>query len=301
MLFGNEKIQKQIIEDAKKYANEHNFELVYGAMVGGISRGLQYADSDYDTRFLYFDKENSNRMFFPWEEKEDDLKHRMYFDESKSPYEWIPLWEITSFFQFLKKPAFDNKVSYGLYNVVGWTLQSPYAWDPYGLQMKLMPLVNKIFRKEMLLPYHVEQIKQYWSCDENLIVKDYLYAIYAALAIKWVCMNNSFNPIYMKTMILSVVDSRLQEKFFNMISLAKQYSAEYLKSNQKGKMHESHFIGYVKHDLEIDNFITEMLVEADSQIKKSFVTEEEIEQGIGQIYKVINESINNETKVFRVS
>ena len=156
MLFGGTIIQHQIIEDAKKYANENGYELIYGAMVGGISKGLQYSDSDYDTRFLYLNKGQLDKIYLPWNEKEDDLKHRCYFDDK--PYEWIPLWEFTSFIQFLKNPAFDGKVSFGLYNVVGWTFQSPYAWDPYGLQMKICPLLNRAFRSDYFVPYHIEQI-----------------------------------------------------------------------------------------------------------------------------------------------
>lgn len=156
------KIQNNILTDALTFAEEKGFQLIFGSMVGGCSKGLQYYDSDYDTRFLYLDK-NENRIFYPWEEKEDSLKHRKYFDDTVSPYEWIPLWEATFFFQFLKNPSFDGKRSFGLYDIVGWTLQSPYTWDPYGLSAKVMPLVNRIFRKEFYIPYHVKEIGRFWQ------------------------------------------------------------------------------------------------------------------------------------------
>lgn len=297
MLFGGTTIRHQIVEDAKKYAQENGYELVYGAMVGGISKGLQYADSDYDTRFLYLDKEHLDKIYFPWDEKEDDLKHRCYFEDK--PYEWIPLWEMTSFIQFLKKPAFDGKVSYGLYNIVGWTFQSPYAWDPYGLQMKLVPLINRAFRSDYFVPYHAEQINQYFS-EEEIVIKDYLYAIYSALAIRWAQQNATFQPVYMKTLVRAAAPDYLKQKLLDLIEQSKKVSAEYLATHRNGNMHDSHFIGKIKHDKEIDAFIKEMLAYGTTELSNK-VDEEYVESIIREIYGLVKESIRLETKVYGVS
>lgn len=297
MLFGGTAIRHQIVEDAKKYAQENGYELVYGAMVGGISKGLQYADSDYDTRFLYLDKGHLDKIYFPWDEKEDGLKHRCYFEDK--PYEWIPLWEMTSFIQFLKKPAFDGKVSYGLYNIVGWTFQSPYAWDPYGLQMKLVPLINRAFRSDYFVPYHAEQINQYFS-EEEIVIKDYLYAIYSALAIRWAQQNATFQPVYMKTLVRAAAPNYLKQKLLDLIEQSKKVSEEYLSTHRNGNMHDSHFIGKIKHDKEIDAFIKETLAYGTTELSNK-VDEEYVESIIREIYGLVKESIRLETKVYGVS
>ena len=54
MLFGGEKIQTEILRDALMFAEEKGFQLIFGAVVGGCSKGLQYPDSDYDTSINVF-------------------------------------------------------------------------------------------------------------------------------------------------------------------------------------------------------------------------------------------------------
>lgn len=297
MLFGGKKVQEDIIRDALNFAEEKGFQLIFGAMVGGCSKGVQYADSDYDTRFLYLDK-NKKCIHFPWLEKEADLKHRKYFDDSVSPYEWIPLWEATSFFQFLKNPAFEGKQSLGLYNIVGWTLQSPYTWDPYGLSAKLIPLVNELFRKEYYIPYHVEQIKSYWKEEDELITKDYIYAVYSALCILYADKYNVFPPVYMKTLAMTLLEENHANEIINMISDAQKEAEQFCLMRSGEKMHESHFFGKLKRQDNYDGIIKAALEKADKE-HHSKISEEDIEKQLSKIYRIMEEAIFQEQKVFR--
>lgn len=297
MLFGGERIQNRIIKDALEFAKENDFLLVFGAMVGGCSKGVQYPDSDYDTRFLYLDK-REKCIFYPMKEKEDTLKHRKYFDEAVSPYEWIPFWEATSFFQFLDTPGFDGKISLGLYNIVGWTLQSPYTWDPYGLSAKVMPFVNSIFRKEYYIPYHAELIRTYWTDTERIISKDYIYAIYEALCILYADKYNVFPPVYMKTLAASLLEEDLTTDIFNLIHTAQAHSEEFCRSGQSKKMHDSHFYGTTSRNQRYDEIITDALKKSE-HINRTDITTERVQKQINKIYRVIEESVYHEQKVYR--
>lgn len=297
MLFGGDKVRAEIVRDALAYADEKGFQLIYGAMVGGCSKGVQYVDSDYDTRFLYLDRKEK-RIFYPWQEKEETLKHRKYFDDTISPYEWIPLWEATSFFQFLKNPAFDGKQSSGLYDIVGWTMQSPYTWDPYGLSAKLMPLINAVFRKEYYMPYHVEQIHRFWTQEEQIITKNYIYAIYEALCILYADRYNAFPPVYMKTLAAMLLEDERMEDIFRMIRDAQKKAEEYCLANKAGKMHDSHFIGQIYREEKYDEIIKIALEKAKS-IDTSQINDEMVDRQIARIYRVMEEAIFREQKVFR--
>lgn len=300
MLFGGEKIQTDIVRDALAFAEEKGFLLIYGAMVGGCSKGLQYPDSDYDTRFLYLDK-NEKRIFSPWQEKEATLKHRKYFDDTVSPYEWIPLWEATSFFQFLKNPSFDGKLSLGLYNIIGWTLQSPYTWDPYGLSEKVMPLVNAVFRKDYYIPFHVEEIYRFWNAtDDILLEKHYMYAVYEALCILYADKYNSFPPVYMKTLIMMLLEEKESDDILKMIHSAQNTAEEYCAAGKSKKMHDSHYFGRLKRDLKYDSIINGALAKA-KNVKTISISDEELDKQINRIYRIIEESICREQKVIKVS
>ena len=56
MLFGTEELQKKLMEEVMACEKEKHMKVVYGALVGSISKGLQLIDSDYDTRFLYINE-----------------------------------------------------------------------------------------------------------------------------------------------------------------------------------------------------------------------------------------------------
>lgn len=99
-----------------------------------------------------------------------------------------------------------------MYNTVGWTLQSPYARDLYGLQNKLMPLVNAIFEKNMSLviiwsrwtDIGAEKIPEY-------VAKEYICVIYTMRQIRWVFKRNSFPTVYFWMLIVVGKEELKQE------------------------------------------------------------------------------------------
>ncbi len=240
MLFGTLELQREVLEQAQKYAEKESMKLIFGAMVGSVSKGLHYADSDYDTRFLYLRNDFPEKICVPCEMQEKELVKR-YYPKNKV-YEWIPFWEATSFLQFLINPSFKDDFSVGLYNIVGWTFLSPYIWDPYGLQSKLMPLVNKIFCREYEISYHKKILDKYITefGKDMVITKSYLYSVHAAATVEWSMKFNEQPPIHLQTLLYGLNRRKVWSAVKEILDNAREIARENY-ANSSIKLHGSHF------------------------------------------------------------
>ena len=205
MLFGTEELQKKLMEEVMACEKEKHMKVVYGALVGSISKGLQLIDSDYDTRFLYINENFPNPILYPDKLPEKEVIYRKYL--GNTCFEKIPFWEMTSFLQYMIYPSINGKFSTGLYNVVGWTYLSPYVWDPYGLQNKLLPLIQKFFFKDYYIDYHKTILDNILEEQNGVVIaKEYLNILYSALAIDYADKYNHFPPVYMRTLSQCISD-----------------------------------------------------------------------------------------------
>ena len=222
MLYGSLERQELTLREAHKYAESIGAKLIFGAMVGSVSKNVQYADSDYDTRFLYLREDFPEKICVPSEMTEDELVKRYYPEDEV--FEWIPFWEATSFLQFLLTPSFKDDFSVGLYNIVGWTFQSPYVWDPYGLQNRLLPLMNKIFRSDYEIAYHKKEIERYREGlrQERAVAKDYLYTVHAAATIEWSMEYQEQPPIDLETLLRGLGRDAVWEESKKLLDRARQ-------------------------------------------------------------------------------
>lgn len=293
MLYGSTELQNNFIKDMLRIADQKDIKVIFAALIGSVSRGTQYADSDYDTKVLFLDNKNPGKIYIPFESKESDLKFRIYTNESESlegsKYECIPFWEATSFFQFLKKPGFDGKLSNGLYNVFAWTMKSPYTWDPFGLQIKLSPLLDDAFQSKYLIESLKSDIYKYWKNDSTIVHKYYVKSICSALSIKWIEQRKNFPPVYLSTLIESLCSKDLSDCIYKLLTTGYKKSVEYC-SVHIGMLSESGSNIFVKHNSIIDEFIEQSLV-VDSDI----VTKDEIiiDKALDSIYRIINSSVND--------
>lgn len=196
MLYGNAKVQAEILEHVGQFEKEYNKKVIFGSMVGSISKGLERFDSDYDTRFLYLDQ--SEQGIVRWDQTEEDIAeeqihicyipdrmncyvggrnyrdkyHEFELSDKSYFYDKIAFWELTSFVNFLKKPKLDNKFSVGLYHIVSWTFNSPFCWDPYGIAGKVRCLLDEMFIPEYEIQYYRNYIvnaKKKRSVDDKRI------------------------------------------------------------------------------------------------------------------------------------
>lgn len=285
MLFGNENFICKVLGDAQMFAKKNNMRLIYGAMVGSISKGLQNYDSDYDTRFLYINNDFPQKIIYPNDVKEAEIVKR-YYPDDELPYEWIPCWEATSFFQFLNCPSIDGKHSVGLYNVVGWTMLSPYTWDPYGLQAKILPLISNNVKERYLLQYNLQLLNKYYNTLEDIVLKDYLYSIYSAAAIEWVVQRHIFPPVYYMTLFEIIEDENVRKEIIQLINEL------YTEKTEKQKIrHSTHFNVCTKHRKVLDGFIENEISVARDIVERGIGTEVPDNKDIQLIYRIIESSM----------
>lgn len=200
MLFGNEKIQNIICNKAKDLAGEINGKIIFGAMVGSISQGVQAVDSDYDTRFLYIRNDFPENILQPDACKETDIVMR-YYPKEETFYDKIPLWEFTSFLQFIATPSIDSQFSVGLHHNIAWTFLSPYVWDPFGLSIKLSPMIYRACNVQYELGYHLSRIEEFFQRGEDILIKNYLYSFIAAASINYIKREFTYAPIDRKSVV----------------------------------------------------------------------------------------------------
>lgn len=296
MLYGDLTLQNDILKAAEQYAEKNNFKIVYGAMVGSISKGLEYADSDYDTRFLYVRKDFPEKICIPWELEEKELVKRFY-PEKNLVYEWIPFWELSSFLQFLVKPSFKEDFSVGLYNIVGWTFQSPYQWDPYSIRNKIMPLIDDIFIREYEISYHLKEIERWYQKDTmEIVAKNYMYALHAAMTIDWCIKKNTQPPIFFKALLNCCTSQQLYREADAFVKKAQQESVKIYRKSVQEK-HGTHFTIMTSHKEVIDTYIEKIYEKGKILVKDFTPTHNMIqrcENRVTQMYEIINEAIKNE-------
>ncbi|MGN0739628.1 MAG: hypothetical protein ACI4LX_05595 [Treponema sp.] len=297
MLPGNENLRKEFMDDVWLYAKEHSVHPIYIGMDGSRSKGMDSADSDYDTRVLYVPACLDGRVVhFPWLEEEKNLHQKFYTNEkseiSGKPWEFIPFWEATSFFQFLKCPRFkDCKESSGLYKIVGWTMKTPYSWDPYGLQMKIVPLIDSIFRADYEVGWYKEEIKLYWSQEkDSMLMKHYMKALHASLCIQW--MKNCYGvpPVDKHTLIYGnpSVSRDFAKEFENFLNRYRRDCSAYMNLHKDGRLYESHTVLSCEKIKVFDDFIAES---REFVPTASNFDEKRIDEVIENIYFIIKESI----------
>lgn len=215
---------------------------------------------------------------------ETEIIKRYYTDGKAVPYEWIPCWETTSFFQYLVEPYIEGKLSYGLYNTVGWTLQSPYAWDPFGIQQKIIPLMNDIFEKTYALRYYISFLDNLWeSADGTFFPKDYIYGIYTAAQIKWVINKNCFPPVNGDVLWFLCASDDVNEEVENLREKVNLGNKEKITASEKANA-----------------FVKEMLSSAKS-FTNTTVPKRRKNEVVNEIYQIISRSIIREQFVNNVN
>ncbi|MCM1426127.1 MAG: nucleotidyltransferase domain-containing protein [Eubacterium sp.] len=295
MLYGNELIQERIQQEIAYCEKTRGIKVIYGANVGGISKGLQYKDSDYDTRFLYINKDFPKKIFIPENIAEKEIIYRKYYDGT--PFEWLPFWEFSSFIQFLINPSIDHKFSTGLYNVVGWTFLSPYNYDPYGIQAKILPLIQKIFHKDYCIAYHRDLLESFSLDGDIIVAKDYMYALHAALTINWIEKYNEYPPIYMHTLLAD--EPSIYPEVCKIIKCYQNEAAEFVDKSTHRKLHDTHFKIMTKHIHVVDEYLEKTQRKLE-MFRVREITEEQVAEYkiiIKEIYSIVEYAIDSEENV----
>ncbi len=297
MLFGSQQIQEKLLKEVKRCEEEQNIKVIYGALVGSISKGLQYTDSDYDTRFLYVREDFPERILYPVHLKEEEVIYRTYLADTC--FEKIPFWELSSFLQYLIHPGIDGSFSTGLYNVVGWTFLSPYSWDPYGLKNKIVPLIQKLFHKDYFIQYHKDILDQDDIRDTVVNAKQYFNLLYSALAIDYANKYNEFPPVYLQS-LLQHVPADVREVTLRMVHIAQRKAQEYVKRyDSVTAAHNASVAVNIERDKEIDQYV-ESVRDTIKNFKMQYLEHNDkmiFEEKVKGVYQIVKRSVYQEESI----
>ena len=298
MLYGTNRIQKQLLDEVKQCEKEKGIKVIYGALVGSISKGIQCVDSDYDTRFLYINKDFPQNILCGEYLPEENVIYRRYLEDTC--FEKIPFWEFSSFLQYLAMPSIEGKFSTGLYNVVGWTFMSPYSWDPYGIGNKILPIIQKSFCKDYFLDYHKQILGKNKCHGKKVNAKIYLNELYSALAIDWVNRYNEFPPVCIDTLLYNV-EKDIIDKTRELVSKLREKTQKKVRNaNEIDLLHGLSDDVVVDRVTTLDCYMEKMLNDVMWQELKRLEPYEilEIQKDLNYIYSIIQKSICEQDKKF---
>lgn len=205
MLYGSHEIQNIILNEVNRIEDEKNIKVIAGAMLGSIAKGIPRYFSDYDTRFLYINKNfmdlNIEDINLDIPKIEGEIVYRYFPTDEQLFYDRIPFWELTAFLNFLRTPAIDSGISVGIYNMIPMTMLSPYIWDPYGVIEKIRPLIIEKANLLYEINYWLDYIYARTTEDKYINLKKYLDIIHAILTLKWIIDKEQFAPIHIDSLL----------------------------------------------------------------------------------------------------
>ena len=224
MLFGNKEQRDLVLETAKNYADSIGVTLIFGAMVSSVSKNCHYPDSDYDSVFLYLKEDFPNQTYVLSSETEGDLIRKCYAEDEV--FEYIPFWEATSFLHQMIEQTY--KMESNWYHV-NWVFMSPYTWDPYGMQNRLLPLLNHIFESKNEIAYRKEELRSHRrDLDrERASTKKYLRTVHAAATIEWCLKYPECPPMDLQSLLYGLNREYLWREISNILEKARDDARKY--------------------------------------------------------------------------
>lgn len=313
MLFGPKSLRDEFVRDIEIFSEKEEIIPIFATVLSSIACGTQTKGSDYDARGLYIEKDSTKR-YDPRLCKESELRKRFYPEEEKL-YDWIGMWEYSSFFQFLATPSFQGDFSEGLYRNVPLTLYSPYTWDPYGIIQKIDPFVRECYNplymtksclKEFYRFYHgkaidyfhKEEMKPKFSPDDSRIPTSYyLKAIHEMLCIDWMMEYNSFHPWYFKSM-LPVLPREVSEEIQRIIEVSKHQKDQRMEKGEFSKNIDIALEVVVEKSPIITAFFDGVLKKLEKRDDiQNFKAKESIQETVDYIQYLIEYSVFHEEKL----
>lgn len=287
MLYGKKEVWESIIQTGLVLANKKKIRVIFCSVINSLGRGTHCYDSDYDVRFLYVNDDFPHKIYYPLEHSEEEYKFS-YTNENDSIYHHISFWDATAFLQFIKTPKISGSenLNWGLLYIVKKVLFAPYTWDPFGLQMKIAPIIEESIRLEDELNCHISEINgRFDNSNQKVNLKNYIIAGYEALALNWNLKFNRVAPISIETLFVGNNNIEVEEKMRNLLDYHRY----------KRKMHNIRGNVEVDREAVIDAYIYENMSKTIEKINKSKVYTNigEQEKNIECIYNIIFNSMND--------
>ena len=229
MLF-NEKgeVAKEALEKIYNFENTENKKLIYASTIGSISKSISRGNSDYDLRGIFV---NKNGKFLDKKDLHNEKIIRFRIFDKTNTCNCIALWEASAFLNFIFEPYIDSGYRYKLIRNVLWSFNSPFSYDPYGLQNSLLTVIKKCISLDKEYDFLVNEIE---SHKKQLLQKfserSILEIIHSTLYIKWICKFKELPPLSIYT-LLNIFSEREKLELEEIINNLKNCS--YKKTNEK--------------------------------------------------------------------
>lgn len=303
MLFGNKEFTEKFIEDVLNVAKKKGLKVVYGSLIGSLPQGIQCYDSDYDSVFLYIREDFFEKIVDADKSTYEEVLYRFYPEDSLCVWDSITYRELSSFLGFLNNPSIQGENrDYGLYYYFAEVFMSPYTWDPYGLQMKILPLIQKCYNHKMMITAFLNRIKLLEGkgyCDIGKAgiynYKFYLRRALYTFFLEWVLQNRTFAPTYIDT-VLSVsqnVDAVIEYK--KLLQIFRELDVKNCNEMKLTIIKEAHLSLEVEENTIIENYIKKIKDQADYVLKNEMCySEVNVREYIELMIKIIRSTLNEE-------
>lgn len=301
MLFGNQKFRQEFMQDVRDIAQQKGLRIVYGSLIGSLPQGIQCYDSDYDSVFLYINPDFPDNIMDADKSTYEEVLYRYYPEDPMSVYDSLTYRELSSFFGFLKNPSIQHENrDFGLYYYFAEVLLSPYTWDPYGIQMKVLPLLYRCYDHEMMLKAFVNKVnllKKNADIGKTNIYnyKFYIRKVLYAFFLEWSLQHHSFAPTYIDTVLQCSKDQDAARELKKILAEYRRLDIENYKKMDVSIIKEAHLSLEITKNEVLENFVNRVLDDAFKQIQESTQSERTCTgKDIQQIINVVSASLNEE-------
>ena len=251
MLFDEKgEIVKEALAKIQKFEDSENKKLIYASTIGSISKLISRDNSDYDLRGIFVDKKFN---FLQKKDLHNEKLIRFRLFDKNNTCNCIALWEASAFLNFLYEPFIDNGYKYKLIKNVIWSFNSPYSYDPFGIQNSVLFFIKKIISLEKEYSYQLNEISNFIkTINDTFNERCLLEIIHGSLYIKWICQFRELPPLSIYA-LLNILNN--EEK-----SCLEEIIANLKRCSYKNSVDKSLLIKKVK------NFSEQIIIESNKNI-----------------------------------
>jgi len=194
MLFEeNGLVASEALKKIHKFEESENKKVIYASTIGSLSKLISRPNSDYDLRGIFVGND-----FSPLNKDDlhnEDLIRFRIFDKDNT-CNCIALWEAHAFLNFIFEPYIDSGYQYKLIKNVLWSFNSPFNYDPFGIQNSLLPLIKKCISLEKEYLFQLNEINILSEKIQKIFnERSILEIIHGNLYIYWLCLYKELPPL----------------------------------------------------------------------------------------------------------
>ena len=266
MVTGNIVEFEYIIESLGEMEKEYEIKVVLIVESGSVAMGTTSYYSDRDIVCFYVKKDFiDKKITFPNEMKLREIVSQNHGFTLRDRKLDIELRELTSHIWMCVNPSVEHSnINCGRFDVFARLLMSPYCWDPYGLRMKIIPLIEAMSKNDYILYSGMDGLKKR-NMENEISIKPYFKnEIIKALRMEWALNYNSLPPVFLPTLLKSCTQAVVVEAIEKLLEYYRRIILE--KHKEDGITHIMHTIIVTKRIDVIEAYFDEMIVRAEKKV-----------------------------------